>query len=194
MPTVTGLRYGAARTALRSVNLKIGDVTEKYAEEADKGRVLASSATPGELLKRDSAVDLTVSRGPKPIKIRDYRGEPAAAAEGALSRAGFEVEVASAHSSKVPAGRVIKQSPSRGTGVKGDKVELTRSKGPVLVAVPAVRGKTVAAATELLKDAGFAVAVRPVAVNYIGAGFVASTRPGPGTNAPKGSTVTLYVV
>jgi eukaryotic-like serine/threonine-protein kinase len=194
MPRVTGLRYGAARTALRSVNLKIGDVTEKYTDESDKGLVIASSATPGELLKRGSAVDLTVSRGPRPIKIRDYRGEPAAAAEAALSRAGFEVEVASVHSSKVPAGRVIDQSPSQGTGVKGDKVELTRSKGPVLVEVPAVRGKTVAAATELLKDAGFTVVVRPVAINYIGAGFVVSTRPGPGTNAPKGSTVTLYVI
>ena len=156
--------------------------------------MIASSVDPGALLKRDSAVDLTLSRGPKPIKIRDYRGEPAATARAALTEAGFTVEVSTAHSARVPAGNVISQSPAKGTGTKGDTITLKRSLGPVLVDVPTVRGKTVAEATQLLEDAGFTVVVRPVAINYIGAGFVVTTRPGAGQAAPRGSTVTLYVI
>ena len=102
--------------------------------------------------------------------------------------------MSTAHSDKVDAGNVISQSPEKGTGVKGDKITLKRSLGPVMVAIPATRGKTVAAATKLLKDAGFTVAVRPVAVNYIGAGLVVTSTPGAGKQAPKGSKVTLLVI
>ena len=94
--------------------------------------------------------------------------------------------MSTAHSDKVAAGDVISQSPEKGTGVKGDKITLKRSLGPVLVDIPATRGKTVAAATKLLKDAGFTVAVRPVAVNYIGAGLVVTSPPGRRQASPQG--------
>ncbi len=94
----------------------------------------------------------------------------------------------------MPAGSVVTQKPARGTGAQGDVITLKRSLGPVLVAIPTVRGKTVAQATELMKEAGFQVVVRPVAVNYIGAGFVVTSRPAAGKEAPKGSSVILFVI
>ena len=45
-----------------------------------------------------------------------------------------------------------------------------------------------------MKEAGFKTKVRPVAVNYIGVGFVVYSNPRARTEAPKGSTITLYVV
>ncbi len=60
------------------------------------------------------------------------------------------------------------------------------------VAVPDVKGQPVQTASDLLRQAGFAVALGP-AVNGgpIPAGHVASTTPAVGTAAPAGSTVTL---
>ncbi len=194
MPSVIGLEHGAALTALRNVNLRAGTVSEQYDERAKEGVVIAASADSGEKLKRDASVELTLSRGPKPIKIRDYTGRSAASAEAAFRKAGFEVETSSAHSDKVAAGDVISQTPEKGKGVKGDTITLQRSLGPVMIDIPATRGRTVPAATKLLKDAGFAVAVRPVAVNYIGAGLVVTSSPGASKQAPKGSKVTLYVI
>ena len=52
----------------------------------------------------------------------------------------------------------------------------------------------VRAAQKVMADAGFKTKVRPVAVNYIGVGFVVYSSPRGSTQAPKGSTITLYVV
>jgi serine/threonine-protein kinase len=45
-----------------------------------------------------------------------------------------------------------------------------------------------------MKQAGFDTKVQPVSINYIGVGFVVFTNPRAGGHAPKGSTITLYVV
>ena len=42
--------------------------------------------------------------------------------------------------------------------------------------------------------AGFKTKVQPVAVNYIGVGYVVYSKPSAKSEAPKGSTITLYVV
>ena len=65
------------------------------------------------------------------------------------------------NSDTVPLGRVISQDPSTGTGSKGDEIALVVSKGPVLVAVPKVRGMGLDAATQRLEAAGFQVQGAP---------------------------------
>jgi serine/threonine-protein kinase len=49
------------------------------------------------------------------------------------------------------------------------------------------------AATQLLQSLGFKVKVEQADL-YLGLGFVASSSPGPGDTAPKGSTVILRIV
>jgi beta-lactam-binding protein with PASTA domain len=156
--------------------------------------VVKASATPGTSLKPGTPVTLTVSKGPKPIQVLDYTGKSADDAGKALQKAGFRVVTEAEHSDDVPEGRVISQSPDSGTGQKGDKVTVTRSLGPVLVTVPYVQAMGIRAAEQVMKDAGFKTKVRPAAVNYIGVGFVVGTDPKARSQAPKGSTITLYVV
>jgi serine/threonine-protein kinase len=57
-----------------------------------------------------------------------------------------------------------------------------------------VRGMGIRAAEQVMKDAGFKTRVRPAAINYLGVGFVVTTRPKARTKAPLGSTITLYVI
>jgi serine/threonine-protein kinase len=64
----------------------------------------------------------------------------------------------------------------------------------VLVQVPYVRNMGVKAAREAMADAGFRSRVRPVAVNYLGLGYVAYSDPPARSQAPKGSVITLHVV
>jgi serine/threonine-protein kinase len=194
MPRVTGTTEAAAVAALRRLNLKPGEIDRAYSETVAVGVVLSSTAKAGAMLKRDSVVGLTVSRGPEPIKIRDFEGKSADAARQALEKAGFAVKVTTANSDTVDKGDVIGQAPRKGTGKKGDVITIERSLGPVLVKVPALRGKTTAEASRQLKALGFTVRVRPVAVNYIGAGLVVTTSPGSGASAPKGSRITVYEI
>ena len=94
----------------------------------------------------------------------------------------------------MPTGRVISQSPDKGTGVAKETITLKKSLGPVMVTVPNVRSMGIKAATKVMKAAGFKVKTKPVLVNFLGLGFVAYSKPGARDKAPEGSTITLYTV
>ena len=184
----------AATSALDAASLAVGKVTESYSDSVAKGQVISAQYKPGTSLKPDTTVDLVVSTGPKPITITDFTGKKTADAEKALEKAGFEVTVEEKNSDDVDKGLVISQDPAKGTGKKGDEITLTSSKGPVMVTVPNVRAMGTRAAESVMTKAGFKVRTRAVKTNYLGLGYVAYTDPRARSQAPKGSTITLYVV
>lgn len=194
MPKVVGQSRADAEAALTKNHLTVGEVTENYHESVPKDQVIKASEKAGAKIKRDTEVELTVSRGPRPIDIADYTGEDADGAEQKLKKAGFLVQASTKHSSKVDKGLVLSQTPEGGTGKKGDTVEIVRSLGPVMKTVPNVKAMGIKAATEVMEDAGFTVDKKPVAENFLGVGFVAFSDPAAGTKAPKGSKITLYYV
>jgi serine/threonine-protein kinase len=172
----------------------VGKVTTAYSDAYALGLVISASQKTGQSLKPDTAVDLVVSKGVKPIKIKDWTGKSADDAEKALRAAGFTVTEQTENSDKVAKDLVISQTPDTGTGRKGDTVTIVRSLGPVMVTVPITTSMGMRAAEKVLQDAGFKTRIRPVAINYIGVGFVVYTNPKARTQAPKGSLITIYVV
>ena len=193
MPTVVGLTQDAATTALRESHLKVGKVASAWSETVATGVVLDAGQDAGASLKRDTAVALVVSGGPRPIKLADWTGKNADKAVAALKKAGLAVTVTTANSDKVGAGGVISQDPPTGSLTKGDEVALVRSVGPVLVTVPNVRAMGIRKAEATMKDAGFSIKTKK-ATNYLGLGYVVTSSPGGGKQAPQGSTITLYLV
>jgi serine/threonine-protein kinase len=194
MPRVVGLSQAAAEAAITSAQLELGRLRRGYSETVAKGTVLRASQPVGDQLKKGTEVYLTVSAGPRPIKIRNYENKSVADAEKSLKKAGFKVTVSTANSASVPAGQVVTQKPDGGRGFTGDTVALTRSLGPVMVAIPNVRSMGTKEATRVMRAAGFKVKVRPVLVNFLGLGYVAYSKPGARDKAPQGSTITLYTV
>lgn len=193
VPVLRGLSREDAETALTEQNLVVGDVKERFHERVADGIVLRSDPETGTELRRDSAVDLVVSKGPKPIKVPDFTGRSAERAEAELTDRGLEVSTSTENSDDVPEGDVISQSPSSGTLFRGDTVELVVSEGPVMVEVPGVRGVGIEEARKRLEEAGFEVRTEQSDV-YVGLEFVVRSDPQQGTMAPRGSTVTLYLV
>ncbi len=194
MPTVVGLSRSAAESALQAANLSLGKVGQQYSETAPEGVVVKASAKPGTNLPRGAAVDVALSKGPAPIPIRSYAGKRTTLAVRALRRSGFRVVTTTVNSDEVAKGLVISQTPAAGQGSRGDTITLTASLGPVLVRVPNVRSMGVRAAEQVMAEAGFRTKVLPVPVNHLGLGFVVYTNPRARSQAPKGSTITLYVV
>ncbi|MGH3370946.1 MAG: Stk1 family PASTA domain-containing Ser/Thr kinase [Nocardioidaceae bacterium] len=193
VPVLRGTTLEDAEATLEKANLTVGDVRERFHATVAEGMVLRSDPVTGTELRPGAAVDLVVSKGPRPIEVPDFTGKPAARAEQELTDLGFEVSVARENSDTVPEGDVISQRPSSGTLFRGDTVELVVSKGPVLVEVPPVKGVGVAEATARLESAGFAVATEQSDV-YVGLEFVVRSDPEQGSMAPQGSTVTLFLV
>jgi serine/threonine-protein kinase len=99
-----------------------------------------------------------------------------------------------------PPGRVIAQSPARGTKVaQGSTVSIVISKpGQEQATVPSVLGQAGGQAQATLRNAGFGVAlVTQPESSRAGAkknkGRVWKQSPASQTKLPKGSTVTIYV-
>ena len=193
VPRLHGKALDKATELLQANNLTLGDVTEVFHETVPEGLVVRATPKAGTELQPEAAVSVTVSKGPKPIRIPDFTGKDAGRAESALTEKGFKVESTEENSDTIPKGDVISQTPSSGKGFKDDVIELVVSKGPVMVAVPPLRGDSVEDATATLRDLGFQVKVVKTSL-YFGLDTVVRQDPAGGDLAPKGSTVTLSIV
>jgi serine/threonine-protein kinase len=193
VPKVDGRTLDDAQAMLQGSHLSFGRAIEKYSDTVQKGRVIKASPGVGTDLRRDTAVDLTVSKGQKPIEVPDFTGKAADDAEKALDALGLEVDSTSTFDDHVAKGKVIAQDPTDGTLFKGDTVGLTVSKGPELVEVPRVVAMGQGAAAKRLEEAGFTVRYRQSAT-YLGLHYVLRSDPSAGSMVPKGSTITLYLV
>lgn len=193
VPTVAGNTQAQAQAALKNAGLVLGTVTTAYNETVPSGRVISSGPAVGASLKRDTRVSLVVSKGRQPITVPDVVGEPGSTATATLNDLGFTVAQDTAqYSDTVPLGSVISQTPATGTGFRGDGVTLVVSKGPELIAVPDVRGKSSGQAKSQLEALGLKVKIQ----RFFGGLFndVRATNPKPGTKVRTGATVTLSVV
>jgi serine/threonine-protein kinase len=192
VPSVAGMSQAAAVSALQAARLILGEVEQEFHDKVESGDVISSSIKAGTPVKPGTPVDLTVSKGPAPVDLADWTNRKYAEAKDALTKLGLVVKKAPEEfSDTIAAGVIISQTPPAGQVFRGDTVTLLVSKGPSLIEIPNVRGKTIKAATSELKQAGFKVAVKRL-INF-GFGRVAYTTPGAGSKAAPGSTVTLNV-
>lgn len=193
VPDLSGMTTSEARDALTQERLVLGTTDQEWHPSVAKGAVISSTPTSGASLKRDATVSISVSKGPEPIDVPTVTDTTADAATTAIEDAGLKVtRAADDFSTSVPKGSVISQSPGSGTLARGEAVSITVSKGPEMVTVPKVEGLKEAAATKQLKAAGFKVSVQ----TFLGGPLdeVRAARPGGGSKAAKGSTVTILVV
>jgi serine/threonine-protein kinase len=193
VPKLAKLTVEQAEVALGAANLVVGAVEEAFDDKVRKGRIISSSPEAGTSVKRDTPVDLRVSKGPEPVEVPKLAGTDAAEATKTLEDAGLQVDRSEEFSESVDEGLVIATKPKAGSTVfRGDTVQLVVSKGPPLVTVPRVVGMGEAQARAELEAAGFRVSVsKPLGTAIFG---VNSQNPRGGTEAPKGSTVTITVV
>jgi eukaryotic-like serine/threonine-protein kinase len=120
-------------------------------------------------------------------------GANSAVAARVLRDAGFTADVTRVRSDR-PEDRVIGQDPAPGTELEeGSTVALTVSAGPGTEAVPDVEGRPLAEARAALEQAGFETRTRRVFSDDVATGRVISTTPPGGTQAERGSRVTLVV-
>jgi serine/threonine-protein kinase len=195
VPKLARMTVDQAQDALLKRHLGYGRSILRYDESAPSGMVIGSEPAAGRREPPGFQVDLVVSRGPRPIHIRDWTGKSARHAIAALQGKGLQVDAGDREfSDSVPKGHVISQDPVGRILHRGDTVSLTVSKGPELVQIPGdLRSMPIDAATQLLQGLGFHVSVQQSDI-YLGLGYVASSDPSPGSLARKGSEVVLSIV
>jgi serine/threonine-protein kinase len=128
-------------------------------------------------------------------KVPGVLALPQAEARQKLSAAGLDSKVEQDFSLNVPRGSVIATDPAPGKRIRDNgTVTLTVSKGPQVVRVPTVAGRTLATARTELKDAGLTPgAVKRTYSDDVPNGQVISTDPAGGSDHAPGTPVTITV-
>jgi eukaryotic-like serine/threonine-protein kinase len=194
VPAVTGMTQEAAEEALSSNNLG-ATIEPVHDDEILSGRVIAQDPPEGASVRKGSAVTLQVSLGPRVELIPDLAGSRPQDARARLEELGFEeIAETSGFSDAVETGEVIGTRPPAGeTAPTSEPITLIVSSGPKTVKIPKVDGQGRADAQNELKDAGFNVKVELEESRSVADGEVIRTEPKGGSDAPRGSTVTMVV-
>ncbi|MFF9847453.1 Stk1 family PASTA domain-containing Ser/Thr kinase [Streptomyces litmocidini] len=195
VPAVLGQSEAAATKRLADAGLDVGTTKRAFSDVYERGTVMAVDPAPGERVRGNGTVTLTLSRGPEVVKVPNLKGKPLAEARRLLEEEGLAPGVITREfSDSVAQGSVIGSDPEPGTERSPDSaVALVVSKGSP-IDVPDVSGETVADATAALQEEGLTVRVAPERINSPeDAGTVAAQSLAGGSRAAEGDVITLTV-
>lgn len=185
IPSVTNLTPDLATQKIAELGLTIGDVNEAFDMKIPAGFVIGTDPKSGDKVKRNSVVNIVVSKGVEKVSLISYVGKGGDEALSELTNKGFDVNVVYKFSDRVFKGLVISQTPESSDSIGlGSKVELVLSKGPEFVFVPNVLGKSKNDASLDLENLGLKVVTR-------GSGKVNNISPAIGTKVKQGAVITL---
>ena len=193
VPRLSGLSLADAGALLTKSKLVIGTTNYVFNEKIAKDLIIGSSPTFGEMIKKNSPVNLLISKGSDLIDVGAYAGKSSDQALTELNDAGFNVTVKEKFSETVKAGNVISRDPQDLKMARGAKITLTVSKGPEFVLIPTGLLKTdQQSATKKLENAGFVVKTPPPSKKIAGkVPKVFRVTPAQGSKAKRGSTVLI---
>jgi beta-lactam-binding protein with PASTA domain len=191
VPYVVGISQALAENEIREKGL-IPQVNRVANADVEEGLVFAQNPTEGTRVDPETVVRISVSSGKPEVTVPSVVGQTESDAVAELTRAGLDAQIVQVNSEEEE-GRVTGQSPQAGTTVvEGTPVRINVSKGPRPVTVPSVVDLPYDQAAAELRSAGFDV-TRIDVDSDLAAGIVVSQDPDGGSEASRGSTVTLSV-
>jgi eukaryotic-like serine/threonine-protein kinase len=196
VPDVIGWEEADAVDALEELGL-VPDVSRVHDEEVAEGHVISTDPPPADPTFDGEGVNLVISAGRSPIEVPRLGGMTRDAALNTLADRNLEgVVAAEVWHEEVPEGLVVGQRPGPGeTLFRGDRVEITLSKGPEPFPMPDVIGKQRDEAIATLEGLGLRVDVQERrGWPWQQTGVVEHQEPSSGTTMRRGDRVTIYVL
>jgi serine/threonine-protein kinase len=194
VPDLKGMTIDEARTRLGNAHLRLGRQIPEFSDQPE-GIILRvdTELTDGKA-PRNSAIDVVVSKGPRPVPVPNVEGAPVDDARQALEGLGFVVDDSTTKfSTDIERGHVIRQSPAEGERLQpGETVSLVVSLGPRFFAAPDFRSLSRSAAEDLAAEYGLHVTFSTIPGTS--GQIVWSQSPGVGTQVEYGDTIQLFMV
>jgi beta-lactam-binding protein with PASTA domain/predicted Ser/Thr protein kinase len=195
VPSVAGETEAEATQKLEAAGFEV-TVERVNSKAVEPGLVIRSEPGGGKTATKGSTVTLTVSRGPKLVKVPVLVGAKREVAVQRIRSQGLEPSVSEEESSE-PQGEVIRQAPDAGSKVEpGSTVSIVVSSGEEeeQAKAPNVIGKERREAVEAIRAAGLTPAVEEEETEVPSqVGRVIDQFPPPGKELEPGSTVTITV-
>lgn len=166
-----------------------------YSKEVAAGVVMKQTPEADGKIKKGKTIKLEIAYNDASILITGIKGLTGTEAQTKLKNSGFEVKIIESYDKNAPVGIVFNSYPTEGSyAEKGSLVTIyvSTDQNPNAVAVPSVTSFSQDLATQMLKSAGFTVTVTQQD-SAESAGTVVNQEPASGTQADKGSAVTIFV-
>ena len=199
VPNVVGDRVGPAQEELQAAGFTTR-VKRVNNDRAAPNTVISTDPPAGERVEEATEVVLTVSEGPRLVRVPRLAGVTEAEAIQLIQDARLSVGTPSRErSDEFEQGRVISSDPNAGTEVeRGTDVDYVVSEGPATVLIPNVSGMEEAEARQALANACSTPPCLSVTVErrYSGTvpeGAVINTAPARGERVDYGTEVVLRV-
>ena len=194
VPNVIGRPVDEAEDILREEGFEV-EITEEANEDEPAGNVFDQDPKFGQRVDEGSTVQLKVSAGAPAIPVPDVIGAQVEQARQRLTADGFTVKEEQVVDEAAPVGEVVDQDPGP---ERRKRPAAPRSRSSCRTArptrpVPDVVGKTIAEASNLLGQAGFAVNQTSEPSSTVEEGRVIRTEPPANSVQPKGAAITVVV-
>ena len=189
--------YVVALEETRAVDLieregLVPNIRRVPSSDVEEGLVISQDPDQGTRVDRESIVTIDVSSGKPEVEVPNVVGLSVESAVATLTQAGLSAQVVEVFSGREP-GTVTAQQPGSSTVVvEGTRVRINVSKGARPISVPSVVGVPYDQAVAELDRAGLE-AVRVEESSDLAEGIVTRQDPSGGSEASRGTTVTLYV-
>ncbi|MDQ0679153.1 serine/threonine protein kinase/beta-lactam-binding protein with PASTA domain [Arthrobacter pascens] len=195
VPPVANMTVAQAQQLLSDAGFQ-SRTNDVFDDDVPSGLVVGSQPEAGAEIRKFQPVALFVSKGPQLFGLPKLTGKSLDQAKDELNHAEMALgNITEQFDEAVAAGVVLTQDPVSGTPARhGTPVNLTVSKGPQPLPVPAVVGQDQDDAVKVIEAAGLKAVVAPETVydKTVPKGAVASQSPSSGT-LTRGGTVTLTV-
>ena len=196
IPKLTDLTQEEATRKISESNLMLGNVTEEYSSEVEKGKIISQDPTYRENynIKEKTAINFVVSLGVEETTVPKVVGKTKEEAIKLLEDAKLKYEIKEEFSKKVEAGYVIEQETEADKTVNaGDTVIIHVSSGVEKVTVPSLIGKSEEDAKSELKKAGLKAIVTTVEDTSKDSDKVIKQSVDEGTEVEKDTSITITV-
>ncbi len=197
MPDLVGRSLPQAELIAQQAGLGV-EVTERaYSPTVPADAVLSQDQPPGKRVKQGRRVGVVLSLGAQLVTVPDLVRRTLQEAQLALEGAGLQAgTLQEAHDEIAKAGTVIRQDPPAGSRVPLDTpVLMVISRGPALVEMPSLLGRTLAEARTLLEERGLVIAhVRTLATATAEPGTVLEQSPPAAARLRPGSLPIVLTV
>lgn len=193
MPPVSAMTVEQAAVVLAPLDLP-HTVREEFSEDVPAGTIISSDPAAGVKARKGRAVTLIVSKGQERyvVPAELIGADPNAALEILEPLTLIIGDTVQVWSDDIPEGKIVATEPAVGEKVKrATSINISISKGPEPVEVPAVVGETLKAATKTLAKLGLEIEVTDQVFDDSPAGTVLTITPLPGQVVPKGSKVSV---
>ena len=195
VPSVVDMTLEEATEMLDEKGFVVGEVTERYDEEIEIGRVIESSPKEGLLRRKGAEIDLVISLGVESSTMVNYVGSQIDQVESMLNKLFKEIKIEKVYSN-LPVGEIIEQTPPEGTEIIPEETTVTFkvSQGVKMIEVSDLTNYTQAAIRDYERSNDLTVKVTGEEFHdSVPAGSVISQKPEAGKDLAEGGTIEVVL-